>query len=70
MYEKIMNGGTGKFFELLDIIFPGNRRPEDSMNSFPAIDTPESYDDNEWMQEYYLIYNSYVLEGRDSDSEV
>ncbi len=41
-----------------------------SMNSFPAIDNPESYDGNEWMQEYYLIYNSYVLEGRDSDREV
>ncbi len=34
MYEKIMHGGTGKFFELLDIIFPGNRGPEDEHEQF------------------------------------
>ncbi len=67
MYEKIMYGGTGKFFELLEIIFPGSSNMENGSNSLSSIEGSESDDGNEWMQEYYLIYNSYVLEGRDSD---
>ena len=71
MYEEIMRNSSNSFFALLNIIFPENSGAED--NNFRERSgadgkktSLQGTGENEWMQEYRIIYNSYVLEGSES----
>jgi hypothetical protein len=69
MYEEIMKSTGNPFFALLNIVFPekkkGKSNPDNSSDMESILDEFERKKDNEWMQEYYIIYNSYVLEGNE-----
>lgn len=50
------------FVTLLNEIFPANRRGPMNKAGLPENEDPEVVNENEWMQEYHIIYNSYILE--------
>ncbi len=67
MYEEIIKNNRNSFFALLSDIFPETNVAED--NDFHKVLSAdvdktilEGTGENEWMQEYRMIYNSYVLE--------
>ena len=68
MYEEIMKSTRNSFFALLNIVFPEKKRGTDHPYLSDARNIMGEFDvnnDNEWMQEYYIIYNSYILEGKE-----
>ena len=58
------------FFTLLNVVTPENRKKTNKyQNSLNTDDRENRLDirkDNEWMQEYHIIYNSYVLDDKES----
>ena len=66
MYEQLMIGkNSDKFFTLLDAVFSENSkrlRNAEGLDQNKNVDIPE---ENEWMQEYHLIYNSYILDNKE-----
>ncbi len=58
------------FFTLLNVVTPENRKKtnkyQNSLNTDDRENRLEIRKDNEWMQEYHIIYNSYVLDDKES----
>ncbi|HKB87218.1 MAG TPA: hypothetical protein VKD08_13680 [Ignavibacteriaceae bacterium] len=66
MYEEIMRSSRDSFFALLNAGFAGESMFRDGgITTVGNILNNEM--DNEWMQEYYIIYNSYILDRREPD---
>ncbi len=68
MYERIMRERKNeKFFALLEAVFPeSSTSSRSSIESGYSAETDIS-DENEWMQEYHIIYNSYIEDGHLTD---
>ena len=72
MYEEIMRSSRSSFFALLNVVFPEHKKG--GRNNFikssgaqTDINNSDSDRDNEWMQEYHIIYHSYILDGTDTE---
>jgi hypothetical protein len=63
MYEQIMSSRNNRmFFTLINDIFPENRRNHINKKEDSGIENSQLAGENEWMQEYHIIYNSYILD--------
>ncbi len=70
MYERIMRDRNNHtFFELLEMVFLENPSGMQNPKGLLWRNRNEVADDNEWMQEYHIIYNSYVLDSKDFQNE-
>jgi hypothetical protein len=70
MYEEIMRSGRYSFFSLFNFVFPESDQSGYIIHSGLKTgyngSVSDKKKDNEWMQEYYIIYNSYVLDHKES----
>ena len=61
---------SNSFFALLNIALPGNSKEANRVHygliADEKISKVDIARDNEWMQEYYIIYNSYILDDTES----
>ncbi len=61
-----MRRGGRPFFALLNAVFPGDGIIGDGgIPGRRSILDDEK--ENEWMQEYYIIYNSYILDNKEAE---
>ncbi len=72
MYEEILRGGNTSFFTVLGrkSIKKTKRRNYNNNVILSSLDLnmPESIEkENEWQQEYFIIYNSYILENKEEN---
>lgn len=74
MYEEILKSSRNSFFALLNVVFPDdimeeNNDLQERFNTGEDKTNLIRMAENEWMQEYHIIYNSYVLEGKDPSGQ-
>ena len=61
-----MRSSRTSFFSLFNAVYRG----ESGINVEKSADRRNilDADENEWMQEYYIIYNSYILDSQEPDN--
>jgi hypothetical protein len=71
MYEEIIRSSRNSFFALLNVVFHEDSKGQNydlkvslSKESDNNLNTTV---ENEWMQEYHIIYHSYILDGTDTE---
>jgi hypothetical protein len=69
MYEDIMNGKSDSLFSFFNRRYSERNKQRVLKRHviFSTFEKPDVYNaekENEWKQEYYIIYNSYVLEDK------
>jgi len=65
MYDKIMRYNRESFFAFLNVeLSEFDEKGWDTNSANQGVLAEEKFE-NEWMQEYHLIYNSYILEGKE-----
>jgi hypothetical protein len=70
MFKEIIRSGGNSFFSLFNFVVPEIHQSGNNIHSGIKTEISRSLSDkkgdNEWMQEYYIIYNSYILDDKES----
>jgi hypothetical protein len=67
MYDKIMRSSSHSFFALFSLVLPGDTEAGNNVE----VERNRTYNENksvenEWIQEYRIIYNAYILDIEES----